>query len=535
MGLTITRRYAYRAALLLLLTTSSPVVLAASFKCTGSLTKVETIICADPGLSQLDDTLATIYREARKRATSASQLAQAQRQWLTRRNSCVSSDCVRSAYESRIAELGQQVTVRAVADEPQQVGEAAHLFMHCLYVEGKDDGLETTRISSTMDDGSRIAAAKPLTKRFVKGGGAQQSAFFSIESGRVAECIYPSGRSVRIKVGTGSARPYGMCGGDPEIFLSLWVNGRKIESRVWFDGHCYDGPRVTYTVANGFVSKCQSETAAVAKERDGRPRGREETCVRFPDVARYPLDPAEYPPRGVRRPAVGSIEIVWGEHEICALGQKELSNARYWDEAFKEYPPEVPEELGASPSSAGDPLRDAGADVDADAQMDDTQESPVRDLPKELEGASWSTYDFDNDGNIDLVLFAEFMSNYMDSTVLLVKPGKSRKELRIRPSAVTDGAWFLPCQMDAPNIPVKSCPPFSQEHDGTEFSIPARVGTVQFPGRYTHLNPFRFKNKTYVLATSRSEDALDIAAIVEPRPGRKYRPVCLLQRVGENF
>lgn len=37
------------------------------------------------------------------------------------------------------------------------------------------------------------------------------------------ECVLFPGTLVRVKVSEGSTRPYGMCGADPEIWLSLWV------------------------------------------------------------------------------------------------------------------------------------------------------------------------------------------------------------------------------------------------------------------------------------------------------------------------
>jgi uncharacterized protein len=78
---------------------------AASFDCRLAQGKVETMICADSGISKLDEQLDAAYTQVRKtsgdeRAEKAMQLA-----WLKGRNTCTDLACIQRAYASRVAEL----------------------------------------------------------------------------------------------------------------------------------------------------------------------------------------------------------------------------------------------------------------------------------------------------------------------------------------------------------------------------------------------------------------------------------------------
>jgi uncharacterized protein len=79
---------------------------AASFDCSRARTQVEKLICADPLLGRLDDTLALNYRAMltvdvgqSKQSLRAEQLG-----WLSRRNQCKDSHCLVEAYRVRIDE-----------------------------------------------------------------------------------------------------------------------------------------------------------------------------------------------------------------------------------------------------------------------------------------------------------------------------------------------------------------------------------------------------------------------------------------------
>ncbi|MBP2315768.1 lysozyme inhibitor LprI family protein [Azospirillum soli] len=87
---------------------------AASFSCAKASTPTEKAICADAGLSKLDERLSAAYRDGIKLLSGASPeenearsaVKADQRAWLGERNACgADTACLRTAYERRVAVL----------------------------------------------------------------------------------------------------------------------------------------------------------------------------------------------------------------------------------------------------------------------------------------------------------------------------------------------------------------------------------------------------------------------------------------------
>lgn len=79
-----------------------------SFNCAKASTGLETLICGDSQLSNLDSQLAIAYKAALEKSHNPNKLKNEQRVWLaTKRNKCQDPDCLRQAYESRLTELGK--------------------------------------------------------------------------------------------------------------------------------------------------------------------------------------------------------------------------------------------------------------------------------------------------------------------------------------------------------------------------------------------------------------------------------------------
>lgn len=78
---------------------------AASFDCKLAQGKVETMICADSGVSKLDEQLDAVYTQVRKTSSDARAEKAMQLAWLKGRNTCAELACIQRAYASRIAEL----------------------------------------------------------------------------------------------------------------------------------------------------------------------------------------------------------------------------------------------------------------------------------------------------------------------------------------------------------------------------------------------------------------------------------------------
>ena len=86
---------------------------AASFDCTKARSQVEHLVCDTPALSQLDESLAAIYREALSNDPSARQRQVA---WLREtRDRCGDVPCLATAYKTQIQAMG---TSASVATQP---------------------------------------------------------------------------------------------------------------------------------------------------------------------------------------------------------------------------------------------------------------------------------------------------------------------------------------------------------------------------------------------------------------------------------
>ena len=77
--------------------------IAASFDCSKATTKAEKMVCANPELSRLDESLSRAYRAVQKRFGKAA--VRNQRVWLLLRDGCSDESCLKMLYEWRIKEL----------------------------------------------------------------------------------------------------------------------------------------------------------------------------------------------------------------------------------------------------------------------------------------------------------------------------------------------------------------------------------------------------------------------------------------------
>lgn len=93
-------------AAILLFGPSDPAA-AQSFDCKKAHTRVEKMICADAGLSELDEHLGRYYAAGRMAVESAGSCLQTdQAQWLkSTRDACQSGACLKTAYLNRLGEL----------------------------------------------------------------------------------------------------------------------------------------------------------------------------------------------------------------------------------------------------------------------------------------------------------------------------------------------------------------------------------------------------------------------------------------------
>jgi uncharacterized protein len=77
-----------------------------SFACTRATTSVERMICANPELGALDRGIATFYASGRRNPRPGRAVRE-QREWLTTRDGCDASACVRQAMMERLWDLSE--------------------------------------------------------------------------------------------------------------------------------------------------------------------------------------------------------------------------------------------------------------------------------------------------------------------------------------------------------------------------------------------------------------------------------------------
>ena len=82
---------------------------AAGFNCSKASTNTEKLICSDQELSALDDRLGEAWRQAMKKSADKDSLKKQQQDWIkTGRDACPDAECLKKAYEERIAALSGQ-------------------------------------------------------------------------------------------------------------------------------------------------------------------------------------------------------------------------------------------------------------------------------------------------------------------------------------------------------------------------------------------------------------------------------------------
>ena len=397
------------------------------------------------------------------------------------------------------------------------------LLMKCDYSDYTSFQHESVTVNPSVDAQGEEAS----TKTFLRGASSRESVSYRLNSGQSAECIYPSGNRVKVKVGTGIARPYGMCGGDPAVFLSVWVNKRKVLSGHGFAGNCMENEssRTAFglAVAGSRVRQCEKAAAPENFEpAEGAPskvqinNSLPEACVNFPEVSRFPVDATEYPPEGVKPAAVGSIQSLRKAHPVC----NELAKA-------------LPSMLNSQAFPEGALLkRPIWSDVSETLQ---TNKSTKQQYP--LRFSQESFFDFNNDGKPDRVLNASLETTYIHGSVLLVQTGNSRQQFHALAPLHSASSQLLSCQMDKVHHDIDSCPPLTQESDDAGFFVPAALGQapIRFRARYTHLDPFFYRGATYLIASSESSESMDYFAVLKPLPNRSFLPACLFRKMPENF
>jgi uncharacterized protein len=78
-----------------------------SFSCKGNRTRVERMICDDPGLASQDRNMADAYRDAKSRTSQdkRASLESVRNKYLGQRNRCVDAACIGTTYDAWTAAM----------------------------------------------------------------------------------------------------------------------------------------------------------------------------------------------------------------------------------------------------------------------------------------------------------------------------------------------------------------------------------------------------------------------------------------------
>lgn len=157
---------------LVLLAASVGPAAAASFDCGHPGAAVERLICGDPDLSVLDDSLARAYARAIAAGNNANAVRAAQRGWLRDvRNRCANAGCLADAYRSRITALTQVSSDAWKHFRDPHLGLAfdcppgwvarsgCHGSKDCVAVFGDSGSVSAYRIAFEIFDGPLAAVA----------------------------------------------------------------------------------------------------------------------------------------------------------------------------------------------------------------------------------------------------------------------------------------------------------------------------------------------------------------------------------------
>lgn len=348
-------------------------------------------------------------------------------------------------------------------------------------------------------------------------------------------CRLSDGRELRVKTGGRAPTAWGMCGGASNTYISLWVDERKVLSRLWVQNACYTWgePYADIIILDGDSLTLCASAETVASLEGVKP---DPGCRDASDQLRNAVhDPVEYPADRATKPKVGTITIKLAEDPyLCAAFLHPrasfdaiLSANSIWpkhDPSMME--PPAPDEQDYFAGVSGNWFT---FPYDNAEPIEFTPVAHFPDDPKEVRmiDPSYAWVDFDNDREKDMVFREKTFSGggvyeayhvYSDAVALGVQDKLDAflyDERQVWPSLRTLAAMKLP----PPAVYHGLLP-------GLE---------TDFPENFTLQTAFHYRDDTYVFASPFSRETNPKAVIYRPLPGGKAEPVCIYDMVLENY
>lgn len=466
---------------------------AAGFDCARAKTSTEKAICADSGLSSLDEVLELMYSSALRNAATPDAIRSEQRAWLQLRNACGSdSACLQEAYQQRLAAL-----------------PAEELFAADGSASIRCDA-ETETVTLTPRLSSEVSAAAPVPRaewgmeRSTRIGRKGSAVLRVTSSDRHVECLLASGRAVRVKLGDTYRWPYGRCGADPGTFFSAWVDKVRRVSREDVKGSCGMEMLVKAVISQQGVRVCRLDT--VYNKVECR-------SIEWTHAANVP-DRREYPARSFAgKPPLGSYVIEYSANaSLC--------------ESLLFKPSSKPEK---SYWHIGPPVA---------AQVDLVEEDDEYTGGTPLVDRQVSRFDMNNDGRDELVVSIHRADRSRDSNSFLAQ--RDDAALALSPDQLDKGflaqhtAMVFPHRWgmcrgeldareddDSCDIPLQHYSP-----DGKPFRL--AVHRLRFV-------VFRATGRTYFLGLTPYFLDNPLAILWDPQPSGAANEVCVFRQVVNNY
>jgi len=299
------------------------------------------------------------------------------------------------------------------------------------------------------------------------------------------DCTLANGTTLRVRGGTEQAFAYGMGGGNPPAFFSLWINQRKVFSRqVWMPGYADSFDNLP--IYDGVLIAANRITICATVE------GSPQRCSSQPlDLAKAPIDHVEYGARAHQAP-VGQISVI----------AKGAANQRFCQAYLNRIKPGIESVLLGNPSS-----------LDIDLAPLTTQTS--HDEPMARSGLIEQS-----PGVSRRLLIWAGINHYFDGTVIALAP--SSRSMQNLSAA-------YPFE-DIENWSQRAVPPGVTLISGGQKQLYPDVSP-----RYVKLVPQRIDGGLYVLAYPTNNKVRPTAALVKPLADGGFATLCAFNRTEPHY
>lgn len=321
------------------------------------------------------------------------------------------------------------------------------------------------------------------------------------------ECFISAGKPVRVKVSEGSTMPYGMCGADPEIWLSVWVDKRKWLSRHQIAGRCTTNPMSRIVISLTELVLCSKKT----EQAGDVPENAAESCEAIPGsrLAKK-RDLAEYPVSTAKQPKAGTVVIEHGQDSAICKGMIKKESSDFGLAAWTVEPP-----------------------FNADSDFSDAQDHGLYEYSGHF---SRNQFDIDNDGKAEVVYGFHPSNHAHDADIYFVSSGK---ELDGQWPSLSETVLWKDSPYVFPNAHghCQNLPCGQKDEDGelTLQNYSESGSRLSYRFRYLHVRPFVWQGATYFLLQSMDSSTRHISAVLKPMKRSRLEEVCIFRTVSGNY